>query len=72
MKAILKKALNNNRESHKLSLLYLNSILQDYSAAVVSSTLTNVLPLAFLRKVTAPFVSANKVWSLPIPTFTPG
>src|SRR5690606_26960063 len=36
------------------------------------NTETNDLLLAFLRKTTLPSMSANSVWSFPIPTFTSG
>lgn len=36
------------------------------------STDTYDFELAFFLKVTIPSVNANRVWSLPIPTFTPG
>ena len=41
----------------------------DYSASGV--TLTYDLPSRFLQNDTVPSTSANSVWSLPMPTFSP-
>src|SRR5580704_426452 len=42
------------------------------AASVIGRTDTNTRPLVLVRNSTFPLINANKVWSLPTPTFLPG
>jgi|GEM_PF-2092988 len=71
------KCLKKNDETKKSVMdkptRFLISIEICYASAVSNGTTdTNERSFLFLRNSTTPSVKANKVWSLPIPTFVPG